>query len=101
MTYTVKYESVDNYSRERTVRIKASDDVDILRRVILCVLNIQDDPEVRPSTVLSKEYIEDSKVGKMNERELRKLLDSQDSEYYMVYAYVNSIIDSNGEIIYS
>lgn len=99
MTYTVKYEPVDNESRERTVRIKASDDVDILRRVALCVLNIQDDPEIRPSTVLSKEYVEDN-AGKMSERELRKIFDSQDSGYYMVYAYVNSIIDSNGEVIY-
>lgn len=99
MTYTVKYEPVDNESRERTVRIKASDDVDILRRVALNVLNIQDDPEIRPSTVLSKEYVEDN-AGKMSERELRKIFDSQDSGYYMVYAYVNSIIDSNGEVIY-
>lgn len=99
MTYTVKYEPVDNESREITVRIKASDDVDILRRVALCVLNIQDDPEIRPSTVLSKEYVEDN-AGKMSERELRKIFDSQDSGYYMVYAYVNSIVDSNGEVIY-
>ena len=96
MHYNITYEPVDNFSSEREIIYKCDSDEDCLRKVLVQIINIADDPEIRPSSKLSKDDIDDI-AGDLSFDEMIEILDDSDEDFY---AFVSLITREDGKVIY-
>lgn len=96
MHYSITYEPADNFSAEREIIYKCDSDEDCLRKVLAQIINISDDPEIRPSSKLSKDDIDDI-TGDLTFDEMIEVLDNSEEDSY---AFVSLITREDGKVIY-
>ena len=96
MHYTITYTPMSNFSDEREIIYDCEDDKGCLRKVLAQIINISDDPRIRPSSKLSEDRIAEITEG-LSVSDMRTILDQDNDD---AYAYVDMIECEDGRIIY-